>query len=67
MDENEESQKPKHLFNMIKEGYGSPSKLAEVLDQGVEMLFYVEEGAFARAEIQNVAAALRSICGVLRG
>ncbi len=60
-----ELQKP--LEDLIEESYGTPEELAKVLDLGIEMLFYVDEGTFSRADIQNVAAALRSICGVLRG
>ncbi|WP_420602705.1 hypothetical protein [Flagellimonas sp.] len=55
------------LMELVKEGYGSPDKMANVLDLGVEMLFYVEEGAFTQREIQHVVTAIRDIVGVLRG
>ncbi len=55
-----------NLAELIKEGYGTPDKIANVLDLGVEMLFYVEEGAFSQREIQHVVTAIRDIVGVLR-
>ncbi|WP_437399027.1 hypothetical protein [Flagellimonas lutimaris] len=53
------------LTDLFEDAYASPTELAEVLDLGIEMLFYVEEGSFTRREIQNVAAALRGIGKVL--
>lgn len=50
----------------LNEAYGSQENLAKFLDQGIEMLFYLEEDAFDRKAIQNVAAALRDIAMVLR-
>nr|WP_321414393.1 hypothetical protein [uncultured Allomuricauda sp.] len=50
---------------LFEDAYASPDELAEVLDLGVEILFYVEEGGFSRKEIQDVAAALRLISGIL--
>ncbi len=55
-----------NLTELIKEGYGTPDKMANVLDLGVEMLFYVEEGAFTQREIQHVVTAIREVIGVLR-
>lgn len=52
---------------LFEEAYGSPAELADMLDLGLEMLFYVEEGAFSQRELQRVAGALRDINGVLRG
>ena len=52
--------------NWIKETYGSKEVLANHLDKGIEMLFYVEENSFERIEIQNVVAALREIVLILR-
>ncbi|GLU42612.1 hypothetical protein [Allomuricauda sp. NBRC 101325] len=46
---------------LFEDAYASPKELAEVLQLGVEMLFYVEEGSFSRTEIQNVARALNGI------
>ncbi|MEX0316276.1 MAG: hypothetical protein AB3N18_18995 [Allomuricauda sp.] len=56
-----------NLTELIKDGYATPDKMANVLDLGVEMLFYVEEGAFSQREIQHVVTAIRDIVGVLRG
>nr|WP_299175233.1 hypothetical protein [uncultured Allomuricauda sp.] len=56
-----------NLEELIKEGYGTPAEMANVLDLGVEMLFYIEEGAFSQREIQHVVTAIRDIVGVLRG
>ena len=52
--------------NRIEEAYGSKEVLANHLDKGIEMLFYVEENSFDRMEIQNVVAALREIVVMLR-
>ncbi|WP_418499074.1 hypothetical protein [Flagellimonas sp.] len=54
------------LSQLFEDAYGSPAELADVLDLGLEMLFYVEEDTFSQREIQNVAAALRGISGVLK-
>ncbi|WP_190811216.1 hypothetical protein [Flagellimonas sp. S3867] len=56
-----------NLEELIKEGYGNPAEMANVLDLGVEMLFYIEEGAFSQREIQHVVTAIREIVGILRG
>jgi hypothetical protein len=55
-----------HLFKLIDDSYGSPSELAKYLDLGIEMLFYLEEGAFDRKDIQSVVSAIRGIIDVLR-
>lgn len=55
------------FLDLFEDAYASPAELADVLDLGLEMLFYVEEGAFSQREIQNVAAALRGINKVLKG
>lgn len=52
---------------LFEGAYGSPAELADILDLGLEMLFYVEEGVFSQRELQQVAGALRDINGVLRG
>jgi len=57
---------PHHLSELVHESYGSPEKLAEILDLGIEMLFYTEEDVFEREDIQNVVSALRGIILVLR-
>lgn len=51
---------------LFEDAYGSPAELADILDMGLEMLFYVEEGAFSQRELQRVAGALRDINGVLK-
>ena len=51
----------KDLVEIIKDGYGSPEELAKILDLGVVMLFYLEEDAFSRKEIQSVVEALKGI------
>jgi hypothetical protein len=56
----------KKLFEIIKDGYGTPAQLAEILDLGVVMLFYLEEDTFSRREVQSVVEALRGIGGWLR-
>lgn len=50
----------------IRETYGSQEVLADHLDKGIEMLFYIEEDSFDKKEIQNVVAALRGIVVILR-
>ncbi|MEM0932499.1 MAG: hypothetical protein AAGJ12_08535 [Bacteroidota bacterium] len=50
----------------IEDSYGSPENLAQVLDLGVEMLFYIEDHTFTKQEVQNVVAALRDISMALR-
>ncbi|WP_422350305.1 hypothetical protein [Flagellimonas sp.] len=55
------------LTELIEDGYGGPAEFAKVLDLGIEMLFYVEQEAFAQREVQQVVSALRGIIGVLRG
>ncbi|RIV73888.1 hypothetical protein [Flagellimonas aequoris] len=52
---------------LFEDAYGSPTELADILDLGLEMLFYVEEGAFSQREIQQVVTALRDINGMLKG
>lgn len=55
------------LSKLFEDAYSSPAELADILDLGLEMLFYVEEGAFSQREIQNVATALRKISKALIG
>ena len=61
------TQKETKLLELFEDAYGSPTELANILDLGLEMLFYVEEGVFSQRELQRVAGALRDINGVLRG
>ena len=58
--------KEEALKNWIEDVYGSPEKLAQVLDFGLEMLFYLEENTFEKREVQNVVSALRGMITVLR-
>ena len=54
------------FVNWIEDTYGTPEELAKILDYGIEMLFYLEEGSFEQKEVQNVVAALRGIVVGLR-
>ena len=54
------------LFQLIDDTYGSPEELAEYLDLGIEMFFYLEEDTFEKRDVQSVVSALRGIIGVLR-
>ena len=51
---------------LFEDAYASPNELANVLDMGVEMLFYLEEGVFSKEDIRNVVSALRNIALELR-
>ncbi|MEM9001501.1 MAG: hypothetical protein AAGB24_14655 [Bacteroidota bacterium] len=55
-----------NLNELIKDAYGSREELAEVLNLGIEMLFYLEEDTFERIDVQHVASALRLVCEFLR-
>ncbi len=50
----------------IMDTYGTPEELAKILDYGIEMLFYLEEGSFEQKEVQQVVAAIRGIVVGLR-
>ena len=50
----------------IEDTYGSPEKLAQVLDFGIEMLFYLEEGTFDKRGVRYVVAAMRGVINKLR-
>ncbi len=56
----------KQFREWIKEGYGTPEEFAKILDQGIEMLFYLEDDVFAKREIQEVVTSLRGIINALR-
>ncbi|MEM6892762.1 MAG: hypothetical protein AAF554_03660 [Bacteroidota bacterium] len=66
MNENDTDKLVSHFPITIRDAYGSNKNLAKILDQGIEMLFYLEEDAFDRKEVQNMVAALRDIAVVLR-
>ncbi|MGX1929792.1 hypothetical protein [Flagellimonas sp. 2504JD4-2] len=55
----------KQFCEWIKEGYGSPEEFAKILDQGIEMLFYLEEDVFTNREVQEVVTSLRKLARVL--
>lgn len=54
------------LTEWIQDTYGSPAQLCEHLNMAVEMLFYLEEDAFDRKDIQNVVVALRGLGRLLK-
>ena len=55
------------LFNeWIIDHYGSPEKLAQILELGIFMLFFLEQDTFSRREVQDVAEAIRGIMAGLR-
>jgi len=55
-----------YLSEFIEESYGTSSELANLLDEGIEMLFYVDEETFDKRKIQNVVSAVRDISKALR-
>ncbi|MFD2101604.1 hypothetical protein [Flagellimonas iocasae] len=59
-------EKAEIVLNWIEDTYGTPEELAKILDYGIEMLFYLEEGSFEQKEVQNVVAAIRGIVVRLR-
>ena len=58
-----EQQQP--LYLLLEERY-SLEGVVETLGLALEMLFYLEEGAFSRREIQTVVCVLRDISTGLR-
>jgi len=46
--------------------YGSFEGLAQEIDKGLEMLFYLEDSTFTKEEVQTVSFALRGIVVALR-
>ena len=54
------------FLEQVQDSYGSTQELANVLDMGVEMLFYLEENAFSQREVQNVVSAMRVFTKALR-
>ena len=56
----------KVFVTVLKEGYGEPTNFANILDQGIEMLFYLEPDVYTQREVQSVVTALREIIVVLR-
>ena len=60
------NQTEQDFLERLQDSYGSTQELANVLDFGIEMLFYLEENTFHRQDVQNVVAALRAVITVLR-
>ncbi|MEM9647719.1 MAG: hypothetical protein AAF969_04505 [Bacteroidota bacterium] len=54
------------MNNLITDGYGTPERVAQRLDELVFMLHYLEEEVFSRREVQSSADLLRSLGEVLR-
>ncbi|MEO1487563.1 MAG: hypothetical protein AAFU57_17640 [Bacteroidota bacterium] len=48
----------KVFVKLLKEGYGASPNFANILDQGIEMLFYLEPDVFTQREVQSVVTAL---------
>ena len=61
------SNKTQHDFlEQVQDSYGTTQELANMLEMGVEMLFYLEEDTFHRQDVQNVVTALRAVTTALR-
>ncbi len=54
------------FLEQVQDTYGSTLELANTLDFGVEMLFYLEENSFHKKDVQNVVTALRAVIIALR-
>ncbi|RDY61981.1 hypothetical protein DX873_00645 [Flagellimonas nanhaiensis] len=54
------------LKEWIEDAYGSPEELAQILELGIFMLFFLEEDTFSQREVQQVASALRDVVVGLR-
>ena len=61
-----ENQSQSDFLEQVQDSYGSTQELANTLDFGVEMLFYLEENTFHRQDVQNVVTALRAVTTALR-
>jgi len=46
------TQRTQKFMDLFEDAYSSPAELANLLDLGLEMLFYIEEGAFTQRELQ---------------
>lgn len=58
--------KQDYLSQFMNKHEITSNELAEFLDKGVEMLFYLEEDTFDRKDVQNVVFAMKGVIGVLR-
>ncbi|MEX0359810.1 MAG: hypothetical protein AB3N10_02360 [Allomuricauda sp.] len=54
------------MNNLIKEGYGSPERMAQCLSQVIFMLHFLEEEVFTQREMQSSADLLQALGEVLR-
>lgn len=54
------------FIGWIEDSYGSPEKLAQILELGIFMMFFLEEDTFSRREVQDVVEALQGIVVGLR-
>ena len=63
---NMSNEKQEDFLEQVQDSYGSTQELANTLDFGVEMLFYLEENTFHRQDVQNVVTALRTVIKALR-
>ncbi|MBO0321762.1 hypothetical protein J0X14_05600 [Muricauda sp. CAU 1633] len=54
------------FIGWIEDSYGSPEKLAQILELGIFMTFFLEEDTFSRREVQDVVEAIRGIVVGLR-
>jgi len=59
------TQKQLESFSVLIDGRYGIEGVTQALSLCVEMLFYVEEGAFSRRDIQGVVCVLRDITGIL--
>ncbi len=60
------TQKEAKLLELFEDAYGSPTELADILDLGLEMLFYVEPHTFEQRELQDVVTVLRGMKKLLQ-
>ncbi|GAA3642272.1 hypothetical protein [Flavivirga jejuensis] len=59
-------EKQDFLSELIDSSCISSEELAECLDMGIEMLFFIEEDTFDRKDIQNVIFVIRRVINALR-
>ena len=58
------TQRQQEGFSILKDRYGLEGVI-QCLDLCIEMLFYLEEGAFTRREIQEVVCVVRDLTVIL--
>ncbi len=59
-------EKQEYLSDLISNQCIYLEELAECLDNGIEMLFFIEEDTFDRKDVQNVVFALKRFIRFLR-